>query len=39
MRYGLSGRKLTPLDQRSGAIEFEDFTVEKMTFLIEVVMD
>jgi hypothetical protein len=35
----LSGSKLPPFRQGGGTIDFEDFTVVKMTFLIEVVVD
>ncbi len=35
----VSGRKLTPLSKRCGAVEFEVFAVVKMTFLVEVIVD
>jgi hypothetical protein len=35
----VSGRKLTPLGKRGGAVEFEVPAVVKMTFLIEVIVN
>ena len=35
----ISGCKLTPLSQSDGAIELEVFTVAKMAFLVEVIVD
>jgi hypothetical protein len=35
----ISGRQLTPLGKRGGAIEFEVPAVVKMTFLVEMIMD
>ena len=34
----VSGRKFTPLGKRDGAIEFEVPAVQKMTFLVEVIV-
>ena len=35
----ISGRKLTPLRQGGGTIEFEVFAIVKMAFLIEMIVD
>ena len=35
----ISGRKLTPLRQGGGTIEFEVFAIVKMTFPIEMIVD
>ena len=35
----LSGAQLPPLGKGSGAIEFEVFSVVKMAFLVEVIVD